>query len=107
MHALRALALLAPLLWSCAGPSLGSRHHEQQDAWRRAAPAQAASDDLFAGQATLDRRALVAAVLARNPSIDAARWAWRASLSRYPQETALEDPMLEYSLAPASVGASG
>lgn len=107
MHALRALALLAPLLWSCAGPSLSSRHHEQQDAWRRAAPAQAASDDLFAGQAVLERRALVAAVLARNPSIDAARWAWRAALARYPQETALEDPMLEYSLAPASVGASG
>lgn len=107
MHALRALVLLAPLLWSCAGPSLSSRHHEQQDAWRRAAPAQAASDELFAGQAALERRALVAAVLARNPSIDAARWAWRAALARYPQETALEDPMLEYSLAPASVGASG
>jgi outer membrane protein TolC len=107
MHALRALALLAPLLWSCAGPSLSSRHHEQQDAWRRAAPARAASDELFAGQAALERRALVAAVLARNPSIDAARWAWRAALARYPQETALADPMLEYSLAPASVGASG
>jgi outer membrane protein TolC len=107
MHALRALALLAPLLWSCAGPSLSSRHHEQEDAWRRAAPAQAARDDLFAGQATLDRQTLIAAVLARNPSIDAARWGWRAALARYPQETALEDPMLEYSLAPASVGASG
>jgi outer membrane protein TolC len=107
MHALRALALLAPLLWSCAGPSLSSRHHEQQDAWGRAAPARAASDDPFAGHAVLDRQALVTAVLARNPSVDAARWAWRAALARYPQETALDDPTLEYSLAPASVGASG
>jgi outer membrane protein TolC len=106
MHALRALALLAPLLWSCAAPSLNSRHHEQQDAWRRAAPARAASDHLFAGQAALERRALVAAVLARNPSIDAARWAWRAALARYPQETALEDPMLEYGVAPLSLGSS-
>jgi len=107
MHALRALVLLAPLLWSCAGPGLSSRHHEQEDAWRRSAPAPAASDDPFAGHAVLDRQASIAAVLARNPSIDAARWAWRAALARYPQETALEDPMLEYSIAPASVGASG
>ena len=106
MHALRALALLAPLLWSCAGPGLTTRHRDQEDAWRRAAPAQSASDDLFAGHTALDRQALIAAVLARNPSIGAARWAWRAALARYPQETALEDPMLEYTLAPASVGSS-
>jgi outer membrane protein TolC len=106
MHALRVLALLAPLLWSCAGPGLTSRHRDQEDAWRRAAPAQSASDDLFAGHAALDRQALVAAVLARNPSIGAARWAWRAALSRYPQETALEDPVLEYGVAPLSLGSS-
>ena len=106
MHALRALALLAPLLWSCAGPDLTSRHRDQEDAWRRAAPAQSASDDLFAGHAALDRQALIAAVLARNPSIGAARWAWRAALARYPQETALDDPMLEYGVAPLSLGSS-
>ncbi len=106
MHALRVLVLFAPLLASCAGPSLTTRHRELADAWSRAAPARAASDDPLAGHTTLDRQALVAAVLARNPSIEAARWAWRAALARYPQETALDDPMLEYSLAPASLGSS-
>ena len=106
MHALRALALLAPLLWSCAGPSLSTRHHEQEDAWRRAAPAPSAHDDVFAGHAALDRQTLIAAVLARNPSIAAARWAWRAALARYPQQTALDDPMLEYGVAPLSLGSS-
>ncbi len=106
MHALRVLVLFAPLLASCAGPSLTTRHRTLADAWSRSAPARAANDDPLAGYATLDRQALVVAVLARNPSIEAARWAWRAALARYPQETSLDDPMLEYSLAPASVGSS-
>ncbi len=49
MHALRALALLAPLVWGCAGPSLTTRHHELEDAWQRSAPPPAAADDPFAG----------------------------------------------------------
>ena len=48
----------------------------------------------FAGAATLDRGALVGEVLRRNPTIAAARSAWRAALARYPQVTALDDPML-------------
>jgi cobalt-zinc-cadmium efflux system outer membrane protein len=102
MHALRALALVAPLLWSCAGPG-ATNHHEQRQAWERSAPAPA-GDDPFAGHATLERGTLVAAVLARNPSIAAARWAWRAALARHPQQTALDDPMLAYELAPLSIG---
>jgi outer membrane protein TolC len=105
MHALRVLALLAPLLWGCAGPSQTTRHRELEEAWLRAAPA-ASADDPFAGHATLDRSALVDAVLERNPTIAAARWAWRAALARHPQETSLEDPMLEYDLAPASIGSA-
>jgi len=106
MHALPALAFLAPLLWSCVGPSLTTRHRELESAWQRAAPASASAEDPFAGQATLDRQALIAAVLARNPTLGAARWAWRAALARFPQETSLDDPMLEYGIAPASVGSS-
>ena len=34
----------------------------------------------------------------------AARYAWRAALARYPQVTALEDPMFGYSLRPRSIG---
>jgi outer membrane protein TolC len=115
MHALRALALLAPLVWGCAGPSQTTRHRALEDAWHRAAPAEAGraddpfaprADDPFAGHATLDRRALIDAVLARNPSIESARWAWRAALARHPQETSLDDPMLEYEVAPRSLTSS-
>jgi len=53
----------------------------------------------------LDRHALIEAVLARNPSVESAREGWRAALAEYPQVTALEDPMVEYSLAPLSIGA--
>lgn len=48
----------------------------------------------------LDRQALIEAVLARNPSVEAAREGWSAALAEYPQVTALDDPMVEYSLAP-------
>ena len=107
MHALRALALLAPLVWSCAGPSQTTRYQELEEAWLRATPAETGrTDDPFAGHAVLDRHALIAAVLARNPSIESARWAWRAALARHPQETSLDDPMLEYGVAPASLGSS-
>jgi outer membrane protein TolC len=54
----------------------------------------------FAGAAALERGALVDEVLRRNPTIAAARYAWRAALARYPQETALEDPMFSYGLGP-------
>jgi outer membrane protein TolC len=107
MHALRALALLAPLLWGCAGPSQTTRYDALEDAWQKSAPTQAGrADDPFSGHAALERRALIEAVLARNPSIESARWAWRAALARHPQETSLDDPMLEYGVAPASLGSS-
>lgn len=63
-----------------------------------AAPAPATP--FFAGAAVLERSALVEEVLRRNPTIAAARFAWRAALARYPQETALEDPMFSYGLGP-------
>lgn len=60
---------------------------------------------LFTGS-TLDREALVRAVLERNPTIEAARQAWQAALEREPQVTSLSDPVLSYSVAPLSIGAS-
>lgn len=57
-------------------------------------------DDPFAGLDVLERSAVVEAVLARNPSIDAARHAWRAALAEFPQVTSLEDPTVSTSLAP-------
>ena len=51
----------------------------------------------------LDRQALITAVLAENPSVEAARQAVRAAKARPAQEHALDDPMLGYTIAPASI----
>lgn len=74
------------------------------------APTIAAQDggapDEFAGMRTLKREVLVRAVLDRNPTIEAARAAWRAAEARPAQAGAFEDPMLSYALAPGSIGSS-
>jgi outer membrane protein, heavy metal efflux system len=93
---------------ACASHGLAPRQRalesELQAAERGAAPAEAGASDAdpFPGAATLERDALVAEVLRRNPSLRAARFAWRAALARFPQETALDDPMLGYAVGPAS-----
>lgn len=51
----------------------------------------------------LERDALIASVLQRNPSIDAVRQAWKAAAARSPQVGSLEDPMFSYSFAPLSI----
>ena len=58
MHALRVLALFVPLLASCTGPSLTTRHQELEDAWSRAAPAPSPGADPLAGHTTLERQAV-------------------------------------------------
>lgn len=58
------------------------------------------------GLSRLDRVAFIRAVLARNPTAEASRQGWRAALAQYPQSSALPDPMVEYSLAPLSIGSS-
>jgi len=100
------LAAAGSLTLACAGPGLARRHHAAERSWRESAPTAPLRDDaaLFAGAPHLEREALVRAVLRRNPSIRAARWAWRAALARYPQETSLDDPMLGYGVGPASIG---
>jgi outer membrane protein TolC len=57
----------------------------------------------FDVDAPLEREALVLAVLARNPNLEAARQAWRAALAEHPQARSLEDTRANYLLAPASV----
>ncbi len=98
-----ALAIGTSLLLGCA-PSTRAR----QDAlWRaHAAGARAVHDDgvtLFAGAVQLERAALIEAVLARNPDVDAARAGLRAALAAVPQHTALDDPTVSYAVAPLSV----
>ncbi|HWN68936.1 MAG TPA: TolC family protein, partial [Haliangium sp.] len=60
-------------------------------------------DDPFAGQAELDRAALVQEVLRRNPSVQELAAGWRAAQARVAQERSLEDPMLSYEIAPRSI----
>ncbi len=71
-----------------------------------AAEPGAAVPEPFAGVERLNRDALIAAVLARNPNLEAARQAWRSGLERVPQVTALEDPRLSYGVAPLSAFSS-
>ncbi|WP_228531202.1 MULTISPECIES: TolC family protein [Myxococcaceae] len=62
----------------------------------------AMSDGALAGPA-LERTSLVQAVLAHNPSLAQARAGWQAAAARGAQASALEDPMLSYSVAPLSL----
>ena len=61
---------------------------------------------LFQDAAVLDADELRCAVLQRNPNLAALRSAWTAAIARYPQATALDDPMLAYGFAPQSIGSS-
>jgi outer membrane protein, heavy metal efflux system len=90
----------------CAGPGLASRYQALDREWHREAERAAPADpaDPFPGAPVLDRAALVREVLRRNPTLQASRYAWRAALARYPQETSLDDPMLGVGAAPRSFG---
>lgn len=102
-------AVLCSVLFGCAGQQ-GERYDRMAAALRKtpATPRSGAERDgpPFERAAALERRAFVREVLRRNPSIEAARQAWRAALAEYPQRTALDDPMLEYSFAPLSIGSN-
>ncbi len=100
---------LASVALACQTPA-SIRYRTLSEDWQRSAsPGERSLDsgeDLFLGSAELDRRALVASVLERNPNIEVARQAWRAALARFPQATGLDDPMLGVGVAPLSFGSS-
>ena len=62
--------------------------------------------DSLAGKPVLERSSLIEAVLERNPSLAAARQAWRAAAEGIPQASSLDDPMASFSLAPLSIASS-
>jgi cobalt-zinc-cadmium efflux system outer membrane protein len=62
------------------------------------------TSDPFTGAEVLTRESLVQAVRDRNPSLQAARHAWRAARARVPQVRALPNPMASYGIAPLSIG---
>jgi outer membrane protein TolC len=98
--------LLGLAVTGCA-TATHDRYETLREDWRRAeafAPAADPGGALFEGAPQLLRGELVQQVLARNPTVHAARHAWRAALARYPQVTAFEDPMLGATLAPRSIG---
>lgn len=74
-------------------------------AWHEPVPPQGMADDgrwLGDEGGRLSAALVVAAVEARNPSLQAVVAAWRAAAERYPQVVALDDPMFTAMLAPAS-----
>jgi len=98
-------------LTSVVGCAHGQREQlaEFEREVRRASPAQVefeVAEELLAGGQRLDKESLVRAVLARNPSLESARFAWASALAEQPQVTALDDPRVSYSLAPASIRSS-
>ncbi len=102
------LALAVLSAFGCAFPQTEHYQTLKRD-WERAdlRTARAAlDDDPLAHTPVLERAALVRLVLERNPNVRAARYAWRAALERYPQVTALDDPMLGAGVAPRSIGSS-
>jgi outer membrane protein TolC len=60
----------------------------------------------FASQDELSVDALVQDVLAHNPSLTQMVAAWKAAESRYPQVTALDDPMFGVQAAPGAFGSN-
>ena len=104
------------LSWGLAGTSLllvacsaGVDARRRDALWTeyrrdtRAAESKRADAQLFADGEALDRGALIAHVLARNPSVDAARQGLRAALAEVEASSALDDPMVTYDVAPLSV----
>lgn len=71
-----------------------------------ASPPLAPEDELFVGRETLDLDELIELVYERNPTLQAMYSAWEAAAARYPQEVSLDDPMLDYMMAPASFGSN-
>lgn len=99
----RLLIGVAAAVLSVGSASAEQPKQEEPERRDQQVPASPSSTAPPVGSATLERVALVQEVLERNPSLDAAREAWQAALSRVPQATALEDPMLSYSVAPLSI----
>jgi outer membrane protein TolC len=93
---------------ACAGAgqsSFSAMSHEYRRFETRAQQARAQDEGALRAP-QLDRLALIRAVLDRNPSVEAARQAWRAALARYRRADSYDDPMLMTSLAPLTLGAS-
>ena len=103
------VSLAGSLALACVSPALTQRYRESEQQLRvssRESASLADGETLFAGLSALDSATLVREVLRRNPSLRAAQEAWRAALARYPQETSLEDPVVDVGVGPWTFGSS-
>src|SRR5262245_1912145 len=95
-------ALALGLAFTACASGQGERYEALRARLEPSPPSAAAAEDPLAGRAELSRGELVSLALARNPGVAAANDAARAALARWPQETALPDPMFGYAVRPAS-----
>jgi outer membrane protein TolC len=106
----RVLPRVVVVLAGCVDSARMHQHDAMYAAVSRAVAERAQihslDDAALVVDGALDRAAVVAAVLARNPDLDAARAAWRAAVAAFPSAVALEDPMASYALAPFSIGSN-
>lgn len=93
------------------GDSTPPRAGEEQDAAPTVLPAssmapeEAARGNLFGDAAELPLERLIEQVLARNPTIAQMTAAYQAAQARFPQVISLDDPMLDFGVGPATIGA--
>lgn len=103
------MALAGSLALACASPGL-TRHYRTSQNELNASENRVSfvgeDEKLFADHSTIDAATLVREVLRRNPALRAAQQAWRAALARYPQETALDDPTVNFGVGPQTFGRS-
>ena len=95
-------ALVGLVALAACAPRATGRYRRALADMPRSQPARL-DEDPFPRATVLECRALIEAVLARNPDIEAARAGWRRALARVPQATAFDDPMVSYSIAPLSI----
>jgi cobalt-zinc-cadmium efflux system outer membrane protein len=80
--------------------------HEEVSPVAAPDPANSEKSDPLLSARELSLEGLLAAVEERNPSLAAMVAAWQAAAQRYPQAVALDDPTIQFMLAPASLGSS-
>jgi len=109
-HALPSASLALVILSSCATTTGAAGHPSTrlggQHSTPSGSPVVPGTSDLLRGP-VLERGAFVREVLRSNPTIESARQGWRAAQARVRQAGALEDPMLDASVAPLSVASTG
>jgi outer membrane protein TolC len=100
-----ATALLMTGCATAGGTSFDAMQADYAHASAEARSGQAQDDQRLTGS-VLRRAAFVRAVLDRNLSIESARQAWRAAIAQSRATGSFDDPMVELSAAPLSIGSS-